>query len=251
MSLFEKASHSVSQSEVDQKHYAFQSNVFGGIDRANMLQEFDDKARWYRCFLKYYLPKDKGASILDLPCGHGNFLYFLGQEGYTNTLGIDLDPGRIAIAQALGLAAKQADGLAYISGARDIDLIVSLDFLEHIERESIPNLLAAFYLALRSGGMLIVRMPVTDSLLGAHDLHADFTHKWALNSGILAGMLRQGGFSSVIFKDERPVPYKLINVIRLGLFHVASFLTNLWFRLLGFPPRVVWSTSGWYIAKKS
>lgn len=96
----------------------------------------------------------------------------------------------------------------------------------------------------------MLRTPVTDSLVGPHDLFNDFTHRWAANSGVVEGLLRQAGFSSVIFRDERPVPYKPSNWVRLALFKGASVLTNLWLIVLGFPPKRVWSASGWYICRK-
>lgn len=50
-------------------------------------------ALYYRYFKKNYnslLPMDKEAKILDVGCGIGHFLNFLKEEGYGNTLGIDI-----------------------------------------------------------------------------------------------------------------------------------------------------------------
>lgn len=240
----------LSEDVVDREQYAFQSALIQQVDRATLIKEFERKARWYAYFLSRYLPTDKGAPVLDVPCGHGNILYFLRREGFVNVVGIDIDPGRVAIAKELGLRAQQCDALSYISDARGLALIVSLDFIEHIEKRDVPSLLSKYYQALRAGGVLVLRTPVTDSLVGPHDLFNDFTHRWAANSGVVEGLLRQAGFSSVIFRDERPVPYKPSNWVRLALFKGASVLTNLWLIVLGFPPKRVWSASGWYICRK-
>ena len=234
----------------DQRQYAHQSSVISKIDRSILLNNFSNMARWYECFLVGNLPAGKNDPILDVPCGHGNFLYFLRQQGYTNVVGVDFDPIRVSIAQSMDLPARQADALDYLRSTFDLSLISSLDFIEHIDKECVPDLISSYYRALRSGGVLIIRTPITDSLLGAYDLYNDFTHKWAGNSGMLTGLLKQAGFSSIIFKDERPVPYKFINWIRLCFFYIAKSLTNFWLFLLGFPARRVWSTSGWYIARK-
>lgn len=69
--------------------------------------------------------------------------------------------------------------------------------------------------ALKSGGVLIVRLPFTDSVLGAYDLYNDFTHKWAANSGVIESLLYEAGFTRVIIKDEKPIPYKWSNYVRL------------------------------------
>jgi SAM-dependent methyltransferase len=187
---------------------------------------------------------------LDVACGHGNFLYFLQQQGYENIAGIDLDPGRTTTAQRLGLPVRQGDAFECLMQESELSLISALDFVEHVDKEQVLLLFSYCYQALQRGGIIILRAPITDSLLGAHDLHNDITHKWAGNSGIIKDLLAQVGFVNIIFKDERPVPYKVINWIRLGVFIVAKCLTNIWLILLGFSPRNVWSTSGWYIASK-
>ena len=235
---------------MDNNYYAFQSGRIRNIDKSILIKDFENKARWYSYFLNEYLPIEKNAPILDVPCGHGNFLWFLRGQGFTNVLGIDIDNGRVAIAKELGLSAQQADVFHYITNQSDLSLIASLDFIEHNDKENIQSLIASYYKALRKGGILIIRTPITDSLLGTYDLNNDITHKWAGNSNILEYLLIREGFSSVIFKDERPVPYKFVNWIRLGIFIVAKSVTNIWLASLGFPPRRVWSSSGWYIARK-
>ncbi len=44
------------------------------------------------------LPPRKDAEILDLGCGTGHFLYYLGWAGYTRAQGIDRSPEQAAIA---------------------------------------------------------------------------------------------------------------------------------------------------------
>ena len=102
-----------------------------------------------------------------------------------------------------------------------------------------------------NGGILLIRTPVTDSLLGAHDLYNDPTHKWAYNHGVLLTIMKEQGFAEVLFRDERPVPYKLLNWLRLGLFQMTSRLVNAVLISTGLSPVRVWSTSGWFIGRNS
>ena len=51
----------------------------------------------------HLLPTRKDAAILDLGCGYGKFLYFLQNEGYTETRGIDLNPQQLEVARSLGV----------------------------------------------------------------------------------------------------------------------------------------------------
>jgi Methyltransferase domain len=174
----------------------------------------------------------------------------LKKEGYNNVRGLDIDKGRIDTARELGLDAEIADGLAVIKTEKNVDVIFSLDFLEHLNKDQAVEYVRDCSLALKSGGLLIVRMPVTDSLMGTYDLYNDFTHKWSGHTGVIANMIQIAGFSKVIIKDERPVLYKPLSYIRFAVFKVLSTLHNLYLTLLGFPKFKIWSRSAFFIATK-
>ena len=50
--------------------------------------DYEDLELWY----PYYRLREAGADVADIGCGSGQLLYFLRGEGYTDLLGIDLDP---------------------------------------------------------------------------------------------------------------------------------------------------------------
>ncbi len=236
----------------DLAHYSLQSSVLAQTPLAAFERLFSHKARWYARFLKGLMPQDRDALVLDIPCGHGVFLWFATHAGYTNVRGYDVDPGRVEIARNLGLPAELGDVrdvVASLDGT--VGLIACLNFIEHIEKTEVCDFLSACHRALRPGGVLLVKAPFVDSILSSHDLANDFTHKWAVNSTVYRNLFLQVGFKDVMIKDERPVPYHTINRIRLVAFHVAKALTTLYFRLLGLAPPRVWSPSGWVIGKKT
>ena len=235
----------------DIKVYASQSDTIQKNNSlANIEAEFKQKSRWYSTFFKHILPTDKNIKIIDVPCGHGNILYFLKSKGYTNYVGYDIDSGRIKIANNLGLNGQLDDGLMIIKNQKDVDVIFSLDFLEHIDKEHAIDYVQDCYNSLKSGGILIIRMPITDNLLGTYDLYNDLTHKWSSNSNCIAMMIQMAGFNKVQIKDERPVLYKWSNYIRYALFFITSNLHNLYLTLLGFPRFKMWSRSAYFIAYK-
>jgi SAM-dependent methyltransferase len=215
------------------------------MSRQEIERQFAQMTRWYGCFLRDWLPPDRDALVLDIPCGHGNLLYFLKQAGYRQVRGYDLEPERVAVAHELGLPAEQGDAWEVLREQRGAALVACLDFLEHLDPGRVPEFLALCREALRPGGRFVARLPFTDSILGAHDLFNDVTHKWAANSSVVLELVQQAGFESVEIRDERPVPYKLVNWGRLAAFHVCKAATNLWLMGLGLGPRQVWSTSGW------
>jgi len=235
----------------DKNIYAFQSeSIIKSHSLESIKSGFAEKAKWYKVFLKEFLPTDKSIKIVDLPCGHGNLLYFLKSEGYTNYLGYDIDPGRIKIAQSLDLNCVLADGLAAIRVEKDNDIVFSLDFLEHLSKEEAFEYMTDCYKSLKVGGKLIARMPITDNLMGTYDLYNDLTHKWSANSGCISSLFEMAGYSKVVVKDERPVLYKSSNYLRLLVFIVLSKLHNTYLKLLGFNGYRFWSKSAYFIAYK-
>ena len=58
---------------------------------------------YYRWYTKGWLDIPRSTRVLDIGCGSGQFLYFLRTEGFTNTVGIDVDVRQVEIGRALGL----------------------------------------------------------------------------------------------------------------------------------------------------
>lgn len=235
---------------LDLEVYASQGQRVNQLSETHWTRIFEQQSLWYRTFFKGLLPQNKAAKIFDIPCGNGNLLYFLRKEGYTNIRGLDIDAGRVDAAQKLKLAAEVADALTIIKTEKDVDVIFSLDFLEHLEKDMAIEYIRDCSKALKPGGLFIARMPVTDSLMGTYDLYNDFTHKWSAHAGVIAHIIGLSGFSDVQIKDERPVLYKPLNYIRLVVFKILSTLHNLYLSLLGFPKLTIWSRSAYFIARK-
>src|SRR5262249_30178273 len=59
-----------------------------------------------------------GGRVLDVGCGRGEFLE-LCREGGIDARGIDLDPAMVARCRQAGLAAEEADALAYLDALPD------------------------------------------------------------------------------------------------------------------------------------
>src|SRR5690606_1358229 len=57
-------------------------------------------ARYYEANYLPHLPADKGCAILVVSCGPGYLVHTLARHGYTNVVGIDSDPRKVAHAAA-------------------------------------------------------------------------------------------------------------------------------------------------------
>ena len=66
--------------------------------------------------MKGWLPEDKGAAILDVGCGRGEFLRFLQVEGYVNCEGIDLAEEQVEQSKRWNLPVRCEDALDYLKG---------------------------------------------------------------------------------------------------------------------------------------
>jgi len=231
--------------------YEHQTDLRGLKEPDDLIRTFTKTAKWYKCRLKDNLPQNHSAEILDLPCGYGNFLYFLKTQGYKNVLGVDFDPQQVELATSIDLNASVGDGLLVLKDKfNKYDLISSLDFLEHLTKDNLLEFLQLCSKALKKNGQMILRMPCSDGIFGARDRYNDLTHEIGFTSGAITGVLEVVGFKDIIILDERPQPYKLVNLVRRVLFVAFTGLANLVLLAIGISPPRVWTTSMWVCASK-
>jgi len=232
-------------------YYDYQVQARGLLTEDSLLTHFNKLARWYNARLKRYLPVDRDAQCLDVPCGYGNFLYFLKSKGYSNIQGIDLDEKQVELAKILGLPASECDAFELLSDEKQsFDLISSLDFIEHISKDDAVRFLSLSYQRLKPRGVLLLRAPCGDGPFGAHDAWNDLTHQWGMTSNLLRTMLDLNGFEDVKTLDERPQPTSLVDSIRWLVFFPAKALASAMCMALGMRPPTIWTRSMIAIAYK-
>lgn len=215
-------------------------------------RDFQNSIKYYRARLGKYLPDALDARILDIPCGEGRFLFTLKALGYKNFYGIDLDEGRIDTCLSLGLPATKGDVFTFLKREKDssIDFIISMDFLEHLEKEQVIDFLQLVNHKLVRGGRFILRMPCADGFFGGRHIFNDFTHKWGATSGVIRDLLVANGFENAIVLGEDPVVLKPWDVIRIPLFLITRLLTKYFLLALGLTPPVIWSNSMFAVTEK-
>ena len=232
-------------------YYNYQTKARGLLDANALEKHFSRLGKWYWARLKNWLPGNSNISCLDVPCGYGNFLYFLRSKGYQNIRGLDIDRAQVALAGLLGLPAEVGDAFVLLSEPQlSFDLVSSFDFIEHISKDDALRFLMLCRDRLNDGGVLILRTPCADGPFGSHDANNDLTHEWAMSSNVLQTILEMSGFSSVEILDERPQPTGLVEAIRWLLFYPSRFLANLICIGLGMRPPRIWSRSMIAVARK-
>ncbi|HZZ42799.1 MAG TPA: class I SAM-dependent methyltransferase [Tepidisphaeraceae bacterium] len=238
-------------SNVDRWTYGHQSTQ-AGRDIEAIEQMFKKYEVFYRGLLPGKLPSDREGLILDLPCGEGMMVYSLLRMGYKNVVGYDLDQGRLATGQKLGLPLKYGDIFELLAkqASDSVECVLAMDFLEHLEKPQVVDFLRQVHRVLKPGGRLLARTPCADSPQGNAHIHNDFTHKWAATSGVLCQLFAASGFVNATAFGEHPTWNMSKGYARVPLFKAFTSSVNLALRAAGLMPYQIWSASMWAVGIK-
>ena len=238
-------------SEIDAWIYGRQHNQ-SEEDAAQLQALFEKNLRYYRALLASRLPADRSGEILDVPCGQGGMLYTLQRLGYQNVTGYDLDTQRLAVGRKLGLPVFEGNVFEVLERRPDASLacILSMDFLEHVEKIDAVRFLELALAKLAPGGRLLVRTPCADAPTGASHIFNDMTHKWAATSGVLRWLLGAVGFESVEIFGEHPSTAMAHGALRVPLFGMVRLLVRALTLALGVENPRVLSPSMWGLGCK-
>jgi SAM-dependent methyltransferase len=192
---------------------------------------FRDRAHYVASIIKRYIPRDTSLTILDIGCGHGTFVYFLGRAGYNDVSGIDSSAEQVEVAQQLGIERVYHRRLnEYLSQARECsaDVVLLIDILEHLTRGELLVALDEVFRILRPGGKCIVHVPNGGGIFGMGTFYGDLTHEHAFTRRSSEQIFRTVGFKSVACFEDRPIVHGFKTFVRL-LFWIVGTLP---FRLL-------------------
>jgi SAM-dependent methyltransferase len=172
--------------------------------------------------VKKHLPKNKEVQCLDIACGPGYLLYFLKQNGYKNTVGVDISPEQVTLAKQVCDEVYESDIFTFLSSSRQHDVITIFSFIEHLTKEEAMEFLDKIYGILRPGGRIIILTPNADSPFAAHMRYMDPTHEVIYGHSSLDTILRVCGFINCKAFETGPIPHGVISSIRWILWKVIS-----------------------------
>ncbi len=189
-----------------------------------------------RNYLKY-LPKNQDIRTLVVSCGAGYFVDLMCKEGYTNVLGIDSDPDKIAHAKKRGLNCLIANAFPFLSeNTKPFDLIFVEQEINHLTKPEILEFLDLCHKNLDGGGILIVHsLNGANPITGSEALAQNFNHFNTFTEYSLRQILEYQGFEDVrIFPLNLYVFYNNpLNYVGLVIDKVLSLSFRLLFMFYG------------------
>jgi 2-polyprenyl-3-methyl-5-hydroxy-6-metoxy-1,4-benzoquinol methylase len=208
-------------------------NLYRGyFDYRRVTPDWDGRSTLPRSISRI-LPPSRGASILDIGCGYGQFLIALQREGYRNIHGVEISKEAVAQCVKSGLDVRIIKDLGAFCKANPskFDLIVMRHVLEHIDKRETVQVLRLIRRALTSGGSFFVTVPNGQSNTGAYWMYEDFTHETLFTAGSLLFVLRSAGFASIEFLDpdglnDTRVMVRPIKKLLLGLYKANYLFWN-------------------------
>lgn len=153
-----------------------------------------------------YLPADKGAPILDIGCGTGDFLEYLEQNGYRNLRGVEIDPERVEAARRKTRVTidHSADLESYLHALPTKFMLITLkSVIAHFPKDSVVAYLRAMRDALAPDGTLVVETFNVSRWTGPYVLYNDVTHHWAYTEYSLQQVLEMAGLHVVELTGEQ------------------------------------------------
>lgn len=168
--------------------------------------------------LSQWLPSDRGARCLDLACGCGEALYMLDREGFTRTAGVSLSAEEISQAGRFVRGNLTCgDILAHLKATAScsVDFITALNILEHLDKDTLQQVLIESARVLREGGALVAMVPNASSPFAGMTRHWDITHEWSFVPNNFRQLAALTGFSAQVeFRECGPIPHGIKSGIR-------------------------------------
>ena len=188
------------------RYYSNQANLRGitSVRDVKALEERDTVT--YDRLLASHLETRRAQKIVEVGCGPGVFQRYLNKKGFTDSVGVDLSENYLKICKEQGLNVIKADALEWLASkpSSSIDVIIAIDFIEHLNKESFVIFLDLVYNVLTPNGIFIFRGPCGDSPFAGLNFNNDITHETLFTTTAFNALIRMCKLKVVEFKDEYP-----------------------------------------------
>lgn len=202
------------------------ANLYGSQNLDNFKKQF---IVWQSYFGKF-IPEDKSANIADIGCGNGGFIYWLGQLGYQKAIGIDVSEEQINVAKKLGINnVSQGDANEFLRGKSEyFDLLFMRDFIEHLKKEEILEILELAYKSLKNGGLIVVQTVNAESPFFGKMAFGDLSHETFFTKESIGQVLSLSKFKKAEIFGAYPVVHGFFSFIRFVLWKITNTILNIY-----------------------
>jgi len=160
-----------------------------------------------------YVPELKSVvglgPVLDIGCGNGELLEVLA-ENEIPAYGIDMAESAVAQCVERGLDARADDALHHLASvpAGSLGAVTALHVVEHLDTDTLIEMIDLSLRALRPGGLLVLETPNPGNVLvGANFFYLDPTHERPVPSALLEFLVSIRGFAEAhVVPLRRSVP---------------------------------------------
>jgi 2-polyprenyl-3-methyl-5-hydroxy-6-metoxy-1,4-benzoquinol methylase len=182
---------------------------------------------WDHKFLPLLAGLERGAAILEIGCGSGGLLAYLGRRGFSHALGVDISAEQVHLAHQRGVNAEQHDALAYLAANTEaFDAIVAVDVLEHFSRDELGYLTRHLFTALKPGARLVIQTANGAGLFPGQVIYGDLTHQTIFTPESLGQLLRADGFDALAFYETGPIPVRVRGKLDVALWTTIKLVAN-------------------------
>ncbi len=127
--------------------------------------------------IQNFFPKNRTLRILDAGCGTG--LLIKKMEKYGQVWGVDISSQALRYCHKRGIKNVKLGSVTKLPLKNNFfDLVVCLDVLYHKKVQDDRKALFEFYRVLKPGGILILKLPAFNFLMGRHDKLVHTRHRY-------------------------------------------------------------------------
>jgi len=184
-------------------------------------------AWWDHKYLPLFQGLEPTAPILEVGCGAGELLAYLGRRGFSHAIGIDISAEQVELARRRGVRADVVDAFDFLRNPVDaFGAILAVDVLEHLTRDELVRLGPLLFRALLPGGRLMVQTANGAGLFPHQVIYGDLTHMTIFTPQSLAQLLRTSGFIDLSFYETGPAPIRLRGKLDVALWSAIKAVAN-------------------------
>ncbi len=181
-----------------------------------------------------FLAKEKKLKIFEIGCGDGALMKWFKDQDH-EVFGVDINQSSVDNLISEGFNVKRANILNNLEYIDDkYDLVICMDVLEHFRNEELNKLFEYFSKFLKSTSLIYVRVPNSQSPLGAYYQFGDPTHRSFLSLTALEFYSESHNLSIKISKNSyisrKGFKGELAHLFRkVVLFVIENFLSLIFF----------------------